>query len=293
MKFFFLTLIVVVAFSCKDNSIDSSTSPIPEYSQIDFEPSWSKTGNKIAYAHADRDNDISGIYTVNSNGTTTHQIVTGFARNPDWSPDSEWIVFSQGDQIFKIEGNGDSLVQLTNGGKNYYAKWSDDGNWISYSDCSGSQCNVWIMKPDGSQKTLIEMNANFPNWSAGSSILIYFKPVKNNNGNQIGDTLYQYDLNNGSRHVIAPLIDDDHIVNMYPVIRQSDVIFSSMNKAGYVYIYKMSLDGATITRLTDTQGYSPDFSAANLKIIYTNRNKGNGRLWIMDRNGNNKTQFTF
>ena len=48
----------------------------------------------------------------------------------------------------------------------------------------------------------------------------------------------------------------------------------------------------SINKLTTGQGWSPDFNAVNQKIVYTNRDPGNGRLWIMNKDGSNKIQLT-
>ena len=80
---------------------------------------------------------------------------------------------------------------------------------------------------------------------------------------------------------------------MYPVFAGDRFIFCSADSTGSVYIYSMDTDGKNILKLTSGQGYSPDFSFANNKIVYTNRSPGNGRIWIMDKNGDNKMQVTF
>jgi Tol biopolymer transport system component len=291
--FFLIIVVIVFKFqACSENPAELSKSTIPEYTQIDFEASWSKSGNRIAFVHSDVNNDFTGIYLLNSDGTNSRQLLNVFANSPDWSPDGNWIAITLSNSIYKIKTNGDSLTELTDAGINSRPKWSSDGNWISYISCSGNACNLWIMKPDGQQKTLIDVDCSYANWANGSSSLIYFKPIKDNNSIQSGDTIFQYFFT-GTKVPVVILNDDDHVINSYPVFAGDAIIFSSLNKAGYVYVYRMNLNGSDIIKLTSTQGYSPDYSLANDKIIYTNRNKGNGRLWIMDKSGNGKTQFTF
>ncbi len=277
---------------CSDNTQDSLSSSVPEYTLIDFEPAWSGSGNKIAYAHSNVNNDFTGIYIINSDGSNNRQLLNAFASSPDWSADEEWIVFAINNSIQKIKTNGDSLMTLTDGGINSNPKWSSDGSRIAYCDCGNLPCRVVIIKPDGSLKTIIDTNAVYPDWVNGSSSLIYFKPVKNNEGLQTGDTLIQYFLSSGEKKIISVLNDDNHRVNTFPVFADDAIIFCSMNKEGGIYIYRMNTDGSSIVKLTDSQGYAPDYSASLQKIVYTNRNKGNGRLWLMDKNGNGKVQFT-
>ncbi|MEO8664128.1 MAG: hypothetical protein ABI462_01415 [Ignavibacteria bacterium] len=291
-----LFLIPAVLFNfyagCTDNSIDQPSPPVAEYTQIDFEPAWNTSGNKIAYAHSNIDNDLSGIYVTSSSGLSSTQLVTNFARSPEWSPDGTQILYSQFFQIYKINTAGDSAVQLTNGGENYYPKWSSDGSLIAFSRYEGSAYNIFTMNSDGKQITEIDDNANFPEWENNSNSILYFKPFYNKDHLQKGDTLFQYILNSGAKNLLTILNGDVHNVNMYPVYTGDEIVFSSLDKDGYSYIYKMQHDGSNIVKLTDTQGYSPAYSFAAQKIIYTNRNKGNGRLWTMDKNGNNKTQLT-
>ncbi|MDQ3021387.1 MAG: hypothetical protein M3R36_12585 [Bacteroidota bacterium] len=288
-----LTLSILQFLSCSDNTMDPSTSTSAEYTQIDFEPAWSNTGDRIAYVHSDMDFDFNGIYIVNTNGTNSRLLINGFTYSPDWSPDGSWIFFSQNNNISKVRTTGDSLISLTDNGINLYPKCSSDGNWLVYSECGTQPCDVWIMKPDGKQKNMMVTNATYPNWVNGSSSFIYFSPIKDNKGRQTGDTLAQYFFSNGSKQVIALLNGDDHIINSYPVSAGDEIIFCSMNKDGYVYVYSMNLNGNNIAKLTTAQSYSPDYSSANQKIIYTNRNNGNGRLWIMDKNGSGQVQFTY
>jgi len=288
-----ITMLLNIYSACSDNALEQMPPQVAEYTQVDFEPSWNLRGDMIVFTHANIDNDLSGIYITVLNGLTRTQLVENFARSPEWSPDGNKILYSQFFQIFKVNITGDSVMQLTNSGENYYPKWSSDGSLIAFSRYEGSVYKIIIMNPEGQQVQIIDINANYPEWENNSSSLLYFKPIYGSNGSQTGDTLYQYNLNSKSKTILAILNGDMHKVNMYPVYADDEIIFSSADKDGYAYIYKMRRNGSSIERLTDTQGFSPDFSLINQKIIYTNRNKGNGRLWTMDKNGNNKIQLTF
>ncbi len=285
---------VLVLEGCTENTIDPSDPPVAGYTQVDFEPSWSSDAERIAYVHSDIDNKYTGIYIVNSGGTNERLIVSDFARSPGLSPDDQWIIYSQFNNIYKLKTDGDSLTQLTADGKNLYPKCSIDSGLIAYSNSMNSiDYSIMLMNSDGTQKRVIDGNGNYPAWMSGSSSLIYFKPVKNNNGSQSGDTLVRYFLLNNTKQAITVLNGSEHLVNMYPVFTGDGFVFSSADSTGSVYIYSMDTDGNNILKLTSGQGYSPDFSFANKKIVYTNRSLGNGRIWVMDKNGGNKMQVTF
>ncbi|MEP7147103.1 MAG: hypothetical protein ABI792_08845 [bacterium] len=295
IKIFYIAIIVSLNFyySCSDNTLEQMPPQVAEYTQVDFEPEWNTDGDMVVYSHANIDNDLSGIYITGISGLVRTQIISNFARSPGWSPGGNKILYSQFFQIFKANTTGDSVVQLTNSGENYYPKWSSDGSLIAFSRFDGPVSKILIMNPDGQQLQVLDSNANYPGWESNSSSLLYFKPSFGAGGAHTGDTLYQYNLSNQTKNILTTLSGDVHKINMYPVYAGDEIIFCSMNKDGYVYIYKMSRNGSNIVKLTDTQGYSPAYSLINQKIIYTNRNKGNGRLWTMDKNGNNKIQLTY
>ncbi len=293
ISFFAIITFIFLFAGCSENTEAPSPSPIAQFTQVDFEPSWSFTGNKIAYVHSNIDNKFTGIYTINSDGSGNTQIVNDFDRCPELSPAVDWITYTFADNIFKIKIANDSIVQLTSAGKNFFPKWSSDNSLIAFSSSGNSDdYNVWKMKTDGTQKTLIDSNANYPNWVNASSSLIYFKPAKLPGGAQNGDTLVQYFLATNTKQVMTVVNGDEHKVNMYPSYAGDKIIFCSFDTENSAYVYSMNLNGSNINKLTTAQSYSPDYSPANQKIVYTNRELGNGRLWIMNKDGNGKVQLT-
>lgn len=286
----FIIAVMIFISSCGESTDENQQPPVTaNYTQVDFEPSWDGFANEIVYAHKNVQPDLSGIYTIDENGIGNRQIVSTPAASPCYSADNSEIFFSQFGEIFKAKINGDSLRQLTSGGVNNYPKLTGFGARISYIKSDGTTSKLYVMNSDGSQNTLIQENVSFANWALDR--LIYFKPVKNGDGVQIGDSLFMYDLASNVKELIAYLTGENKI-NMYPAWMGYEVVFSSVNAGGYSYVYKIASDGSNLQKLTDTQGYSPEFSPINNTIVYTNRDPGNGRLWLMDRNGNNKIQLT-
>lgn len=287
----FIFISVIIIPGCKEDLVEPST--FAEYTQIDFEPAWSPDGRRIAYSHSNPDIEASGIYLIDSKGDNKIHLVSGFARSADWSSDGNWIVFSQGDQIFKITESGDILTQLTFAGRNLFPKWSSNGQWIAYNNIAcDSQCGIWIMKPDGSDKQLIDLNGNYPDWAEGGS-LIYFKISTNPDATFSGDSLFQYSLSTKTKRLITVIKEEEHKFNFYPNYSFDKIIFSSTSSKGFSHIYSMNLNGTNIIKLANMQGWSPNLSYDSQSIVYTNRNPGNGRLWIMNTDGRNQKQLTF
>ena len=281
---------------CQDQAnTPTPNNEIAEYTQVDFDPAWTISGSKIVYAHSNLNLGLSGINSVNSDGSNYYHLLTGITVSPDWSPDESHIVFSQFKDLYICKSNGDSIVRLTFDGKSNNPKWSNNGDLITYSSTNSvSIYDIHLIRPDGSDNTLLDSNGKYPSWVDGDKSLIYFKPIYEGQYNsQIGDSLVQYFFNTGQINTIAILEGDIYKFNSYPNMTDDGIIFCSMNSNGYAYIYKIDLNGQNIIRLTESQGYSPDYCLTNNKVVYTNRNRGNGRLWIMDKDGNNKTQLTY
>lgn len=286
----FAVYLCILIYGCSDDSGGTNPNTRVPYSQIDFEPSWSKQ-DVIAYTHSDQEYDNSGIYTINYDGTNLRHLISGYASSPDWSPDGEWIAFVLNDQIFKVKLQNDSVVRLTSTMKNSSPKWSPWGNKIFFILNDGTNFGTYSINSDGSQQEMIYSGASYVSISGLNSVLLLV-PARDEYGNLAGDTLIKFDYVNLNKEIITVLNGDEHKLNSYPVTVENEIIFCSIDKEGYSYIYKVSSAGTNKTKLTTSQSYSPDYSQTNKKIIYTNRNQGNGRLWTMDRNGGNNLQFT-
>lgn len=97
-----------------------------QFMRIDQEPAWSPDGETIAFIRGSTEPAKHGIYLINPDGENLRQFHAGGGNAPSWSPDGEWIAFHQGAQIFKKHVKKDSLVQLTNQGRNFHPAWRVD-----------------------------------------------------------------------------------------------------------------------------------------------------------------------
>jgi Tol biopolymer transport system component len=301
VNFFNLKILIIVIIplilieACNDEINQPDYNQVASYTQIDFEPSVTNDNSKMVYVHSNIDFELSGIYIFDLSANTSSFFLNGFIRTPDWSPDSQWIVYSLGSSLYKIKSNGDSVTLLTNFGNNLYPKWSDDGSKIAFANTDFIEGNsgVYVINTDGTSVSLIEGNASFPEWQDSGNILLFLKTIKNPGGQPTGDSLFRISLNNNQKEFITTFSGSDHILNSYLNVSGSDVIFCSTSETGYSYVYKYSLTNGTLTKLTSTQGWSPYASDFSDKIYYTNRNLGNGRLWIMNNDGSDPVSLKY
>jgi Tol biopolymer transport system component len=119
------------AFNVTDNTTD------------DFSPSYSPSGQKIAYRVGPSDSDgtrtPNDIYTINADGTGRLNLTDNKRgeRDPYYSPDGQRIAYAgyDGEQwdIYIIDADGGGRARLTDDAANELEiSWSPDGKKIAY-----------------------------------------------------------------------------------------------------------------------------------------------------------------
>lgn len=281
--------------ACSDDVVIVVPPPPPPSGayEIDFQPAWSPDGHTIAYYHRDSTFETTGIYLIDTNGTNKRLLVGDLSFSPDFSPDGNWVTFANG-QIYKIKINGDSLMQLTNGGSNYFPSWSSDGEWIAYDsdylDPTGSIV-IWKVKTDTSIRRDISQHGTgewrMASWSPDGKKIVHQRYIG------VGEPEIFIMDSSGQNPV---RITSNNNWDEYPRYSPNEqkIIFTQMHEASINYqIYTINIDGTGLTKLTDTQGYTADYSPDGERIVFCDSSPGNGRLWIMNKDGSNKKQLTF
>lgn len=147
------------------------------------DPTLSPDGKSICYTG--HEGGGVTVFVMDHDGSNKRQVVKEISKVgatfPNWSPDSKEIVYSfpvgETLELFITNVNGSSQRQLTKfGGTSVCtpSAWSPDGKWISfrrtderywsnkermlkiYSEKPADKRPVWVIRPDGSDATLIE-----------------------------------------------------------------------------------------------------------------------------------------
>ncbi len=148
---------------------------LTSHASIDTSPSWSPSGQQIAFV-----SDRSGtpqVWMVDVDGSNTRRLVDrgGHCDSPSWSPDGSRVLYSwqaprrAKHDIFLVEVVTGNLYQLTSGrGSNENPHWSPDGGHIAFqSDRSGTK-QIFVMNLSGNnlrQLTAYGINES-PAWSS-------------------------------------------------------------------------------------------------------------------------------
>jgi Tol biopolymer transport system component len=149
-----------------------------------WDPSWSPRANTIAFV--DRGDTPGDLYTVDASGSHLRKITASSyppadnygARDPTWSPDGKKIVFGYGyDGISVIRPDGLALTQIRKDGA--MPAWSPHGRRIAFVAPDWPAASVWVMRPDGTGKTLVatpprdDRSLFAPAWSPDGQLLAF------------------------------------------------------------------------------------------------------------------------
>lgn len=327
---FFTALIAFLLFyflSCDENPIDKNPPcpPVRIGAPSPYtEPVWHPSGEfigfnytplvRIEYPYGEHchgeyfwKDDSVGFWLINVDGTNMRRILPVKLYSPVWSPDGEWIAFFYGYQIFKMPFNlntftfdTESIVQLTNEGRNFYPTWSPDGQWIAFdsnNDSPNGMNFIWKMKSDGSSKirlaytpTLGEVRG--PSWSKVSDRILHTRYAGNSAGdifvmNSWGGDLQRLTNNSKSKSDYQYSPDETKIA-----------FFSWGNSDMVANIWWMDKDGSNIKRLTFTGATRYDWSPDGQEIVYLDFRVNdwsykNGTLWLLNVYSGERTQLTF
>ncbi len=282
--------------ACKEDNPVGGIEPGPSGPpSVDEFSAWSPDGRTIAYRHLhvtfydpvtgayNVNQDSTGIWFVSPDGSNPRMFLHG-GDAPDWSPDSQWLAFVSGAQIYKIKVNGDSLTQLTFEGRNFFPHWSPDGKKIAYDsnylDARGANV-IWIMDSTGKNKNDISSHGvgewRMPDWSPTGERVVYSRYVTG----VLGEEIYVMSSSGQSSNRLTQNNVTDRNPSWSPSGTQ--IAFSSN-----VNIWVMNPDGSNFQQLTKESGAMPNWSPDGNQIVYSFTH-----LWIMNANGSNKRQLTF
>jgi dipeptidyl aminopeptidase/acylaminoacyl peptidase len=136
---------------------------------------WSPDGRRLAFG-------VSSVGLANPyNGLRMFDQVSGTDRlvlkpsdspreydwfDIDWAPDAKRLAYVSGGRIslVNVDGTGRTLLQTGTVGRDHSPSWSPDGAWIAYATRDGYS-SVYVIRPDGSQRTLLARHASAPAWS--------------------------------------------------------------------------------------------------------------------------------
>ncbi len=149
-------------------------------------PSWSPDGSQIIFEYATGP-DQASIWVIDVDGSSPQNLTPNLslARAPKWSPDGQFIAFSDGKDLWVMNADGSSQHQLSSGFQyvDTLFQWSPDSQFIVFAGYLqyGDETKIGtisIIRPDGSDLTRLTPKALVafdytPTWSPDSQQIAY------------------------------------------------------------------------------------------------------------------------
>ncbi|MCL4878362.1 MAG: PD40 domain-containing protein [Anaerolineae bacterium] len=196
--------------------------------------------------------DLNGLYLMRSDGSQLQKLSAATEPIAAWSADGQWMVFRDGDSLYRIRANGSDLRQIADHLPIETPVWSPDGTWIAFHLCDDSRCGIPArIKPDGTQLEILSEvtlgHSSPPLWSPDGRWLVFMTL----------DGLYVIDLTRPS-----PAPERVSLPEAFPrpvassLVWSGDWLYFLAGGAGNTVIYRLRPDETDPQPLTP-DGYTP------------------------------------
>lgn len=145
-------------------------------------PSWSPDGSKLVFVCLSFTNgqEESDIWLAELKDNKVYKLIDipGIQKDPEWSPDGNFILYTTGywtpnselkEELWVVDMRNMSTKQLIpNGACTIQPSWSPDGEWIAFSSDRNGNMEIWIIDKNGKNAHQITHNNAFgadPCWS--------------------------------------------------------------------------------------------------------------------------------
>jgi Tol biopolymer transport system component len=247
-----------------------------------FRAAWSPDGARIAFTALI--NNIFGIYVVDTAGTNLRLVVAGDAIGAAWSPDTQWIAFSAGGILYKVNINTSRLDTISPTGSSTRPSWSKDGTRLAFVRSS----SIYVKNLLTGIETDLQLRADFPSWHPNGRDIV----VQEAN---IEAGVYRFTAVNDSTKAVRLLhffstADKCDFSSLSP--NGNAIVYARKSERDYTQIWRVDLPTGQHTQLTNDSGDYPAWSPDGSKIVYTRTVIGDGGLWIMNADGTQKRRLT-
>jgi Tol biopolymer transport system component len=232
--------------------------------EMDIDPAWSPDSQQIVF-YSNRkfkqqqgtENCCGSLYTINSDGSELTQITRdiGWAKNPQWSRNSNRITFEGEGKIYVINADGSGLFQLVPLGNNQGESitnnspiWSPDGKRIAFKSNK-----LELINANGMNRIQISSSSEdyAPAWSPNAKQIVFTRGIYTGDAKH-GKTISQVWLANTDGSGKPQKIADGFGAVWLPDgkrIAFSCTSISPQDDTEESFICMMNSDGSNLTKL--------------------------------------------
>ena len=162
-----------------------ATMQITKTSALDFNAAFSPDGQQIAFV-SEREGNMD-LYFMNVDGSDVSRLTSLQAMDdhPTWSPDSRQIAFVSTRKraaagrawngIYVMDADGGNVHRLSgDDAADYSPSWSPRGDWIAFASGRTRPEDLWLMKPDGTERRKLIENGGWPSFiNEGAAVVFH------------------------------------------------------------------------------------------------------------------------
>ncbi len=272
-------LVVLLACSGEEDKYQ-----LGEFIGAGYEPAWGNNG-LIAFSTS------SDINTCDEYGRNRRNITNNrrydYVEYPAWSPDCEYIVYSQFREenmklaLYIIPGEGGEPRLLVEEGEN--PAWSPDGKWIAYVAPGGEiKNNLWIIRAEGGTPTRLttEHYVRAPTWAPGGGWIIF-----TGNNKTSGNNLWAMKCESRQIKKLTPEYTNYNYGSPSMRAEGDWIAFSYYPKSGPSDIWAFNVktkDFARVTRVWEegsSGAWEPSWAPDGRTLVY-NYGSGLYKTWL-------------
>lgn len=222
-------------------------------------------------------------------GTTALAAEPGAQRNPSFAPDGRQVVYSwrpEGRQFAKLyvrAVGGTNPRPLTTGIRDdVNPAWSPSGNLIAFQRLDGPQCEVWVIRPDGSDETRItECSADAPGrmtWTADGNSLIFANRTDPILPTQLLSVLVAQQTVTG---VTNPVIGQPGDTSPSLSANGRRLVFQRARAPGVADLQMIELSVGQVERVTrdGVETYGSAWEPAARSLVFASPRAGRSEIW--------------
>jgi Tol biopolymer transport system component len=261
-------------------------------------PAWSPDGARIAYTQWTNAGDLiqnariqdqtAAIWSMAADGSDRREVLDGAPNQawiPAWSPDGRWIAYT-------LSPNGPPPAAAA-------GPQEGIGPGQVGPPTAAAGASIWVVHPDGSGKRRVTaegIDALSLVWSPAPSRLFGEGPK----------VAFLVATGGGSTDIHVATLTDGVLTGEHPIAADAandwgpswspsgDTIAFTSDRSGNEEIWVASLDGSTLTRLTDDLAgdWVPAFSPDGSHIAFVSDRSGDADVWSMAADGSDPRNLT-
>ncbi|MBM4162655.1 MAG: hypothetical protein FJ217_16350 [Ignavibacteria bacterium] len=253
--------------------------------------SWSPDGRTIAFTSAIQ--GAMGIYLIDTSGTNTRRLLEGEGVGIAWSPDSRWLCFSRVSSLYRIKGDGDSLIRLNTYVGSIRPSWSPDGKRIAFVQTDPMDIRgIWLYDLHAETASQFITYGNYPSWHPSGDEIVIVDAQVNPSGSGLIYRFLGVDVANLSTRTFSAFSSsaDCGFASISPL--GNAIVYGLKPADNLAQVWKFDVATNRHVQLTDDGGDYPAWGPGGAKIVYTRTAARDGGLWIMNSDGSGKRRLT-